>query len=323
MIVVTSVLVSVLFAAPAGNDVILPKGFVELFESCEYRRTAGKSQPELFRYRLFVPRNQTPGEEFPLLVWLHGAGENGSDNWRNLKWLDLILETPGYIEKYRFFILVVQCPQEGPGWSGGSGAGNSKSPGADDMLSVTYEILQKTLREQPVNKNRVYLSGVSSGGSASWEMALRYPEVFAAVVPMASGGGDVSRAARLVNIPVWAFHNEHDDHTSPDGDKQMVAAVENAGGNVLLTLVPSDGHDCWQETFLRRGVMTWMLDQRRGTWICWTPPGCKPWKWWHVFGVPGAFLALVAIGWCSERNRRRRRRAQVAVLAESERTHGA
>jgi hypothetical protein len=96
----------------------------------------------------------------------------------------------------------------------------------------------------------------------------------------------------------------------------MVAAVEQAGGNVHLTLLPGTEHDCWGAACGQYGIMAWMLEQRRGAWICWTPPGCRPWRWWHVLGVPGAFTLLVAAGWYSERRRRQRGRRPVANLSE-------
>jgi len=303
MVVITAIVANVLIAAAPGDQLIFPKGFVELFESCEYR-DEGQSPPRVFPYRLFVPRNQKPGEKHPLLLWLHGAGEAGSDNRKNLRWLDLVLDHPAHIEKYRFYILAVQYPEKDAG----------------DMPSVTYEILQKTLREQPVDEDRVYLSGVSSGGSGCWSMALRYPGVFAAVAPLASGAGDVSQAQTLVHLPIWVFHNVYDERASAADVEAMVAAIERAGGNVHVTLLEAGGHDCWQQAFVRYGLMAWMLDQRRGAWICWTPPGCRSWRWWHVFGVPGALALVVAAGWCSER-RRRRRLSKAAGRSKSEKAH--
>ena len=301
-----SVIASVLLLAPSPEDLIVPRSFADLLESCEYRYTGGQYQEELFRYRLFVPRDPKPQEKYPLLVWFHGYGEHGLDNQISLKYLNtVILKDLGHLEKYRFFILVVQCPPSNSNWFRSSGAGPAA---ADDMLSVTYAILQKTLGERPVDQDRVYLAGVSAGGGACWEMATRYPEVFTAVVPMSSGGGDVSRAAKLVDIPIWAFHNDFDKGTPPEGDARMVAAVKRAGGNAHLTLFPSGSHFCWDDAFHQCDAMAWMLGQRRDASLCWTPAGCRPWKWWHVFGVPGVFLALVGAGWYSERRRRMRQK---------------
>ena len=93
------------------------------------------------------------------------------------------------------------------------------------MLTVVAEILRKTIGDYSVDQDRVYLAGVSSGGNGCWEIAMRHPDLFAAVVPMGSGGGDLSRAANLVNIPIWAFHSLEDKSTPPVGTQQMAAAV--------------------------------------------------------------------------------------------------
>ena len=232
----------------AANPGILPNGFENLFEACEYRYTGGTHHDELHRYRLFVPRHLDPAERYPLLVWMHGTGENGTDNVSSLRWLDRVLEFPAQIERYRFFILVVQCPDTRRDWS-------PVVEGGDDMLAVTFAILQKSLAEQPIDPDRVYLSGVSSGATACWELAMRHPETFAAVVPMGSAGGDLSRVDRLVQIPIWVFHNFNDTKTPRRGDEETVAALQAAGGNTLLTCVSTPGHNCWKHAFLSYGIM--------------------------------------------------------------------
>jgi predicted peptidase len=186
----------------------------------------------------------------------------------------------------------------------------------DDMVAVPHAILRKTLQERPIDPACVYVSGVSAGSSAVWEMALRFPSVFAAVVPMASGGNAPFRAARLANIPVQVFHNRNDSGTSSTGDEEMVAALGRAGGNVHLTLgvkayadspEVSEGHDCWSTATRCHHIMDWMLEQRRGAWICWTPSGRRLWKWWHILGVSVAFLAIVGVALHSQRRQACRR----------------
>ena len=332
---ITLILASVLAAAPMRIPVVSEE-FANLFEAHEYvfpdhkgtgtfsalsrdkkgtvpfssdpaslgarnRDSPRKAGPKMSQspadhipYRRFVPRRLKPGERCPLLLWLHGAGEGGRDNNSNLKYLPLVLKDLQHLEKYRFFILVPQCPSATVVWT--------SSWGGTDMLSIAYDLLEKTMREQPVDPDRVYLLGVCSGGNGCWEMAIRHPGVFAAIVPIAPGLGDVSRAARLVNVPIWAFHCEG-DHS--EGTEEMVAAIQAAGGNIHLTLKPSKEHDCWSLALTVCDVTTWMLEQRRGQWICWRPPGIKPWRWWHILGVPLAFVSIVCLGWYSERRRRR------------------
>jgi predicted peptidase len=295
-------MVAVLLIAPAGEG---SPALQDVFEACEHRYYGGQYKSKLFRYRLFVPSNIQSGERYPLLVWLHGLGENGEDNTRSLGWLKLILDDLDHLYKYRYFILVVQCPPTNRTWfrsPRGVSEGNE-----DDMVAVTFDILQKTLAERPIDEDRVYLAGLSAGGAGCWEMAMRYPDVFAAVVPLASAGGDTSRASRLVNIPIWAFNNR-DDPVSPLARvKKTVVAVQAAGGNVYLTVFPKGGHDAWTEALRDHHAMDWMLAQRRRAWTCWTPPGTYPWKWRHVLAIPGLFLTTIWLGWRFERKRRLRK----------------
>ena len=107
------------------------------------------------------------------------------------------------------------------------------------MLTVTADILQKTMRECPIDTNRIYLAGLSAGGAGCWKMAMRYPDLFAAVIPMASDGGDSSRATKLANVPIWAFINDGERK----GVEDTVAVVKSADGIVHLTVMQAPGHD--------------------------------------------------------------------------------
>ena len=261
----------------------------------EYRYTGGRYHNQLFQYRLVAPSPLRSTERYPLLVWLHGFGRRGEDNKKQLAHLDLIFNSRADLRNRQFFILATQCPGENPQWFGSSKAEAAKGgQSPDDMLTVTVEILRKTMRDYPVDEDRIYLAGPSAGGTACWEMALRYPELFAAVAPMSSGGGTVSRAARLANVPVWAFHNRNDPAIPPRGVEEMIAAVKEAGGKAELTLFDAAEHNSWTAAFAN-GAMEWMLAQHRGT--SGAPPGYRPWRLWHVVTVPATLVIVVWLGW--------------------------
>lgn len=293
----TAILASLLWTANAEKLVVPPVStkFADLFEPREYRYTGGQYRRELFKYRLFVPHRLKSDERLPLLVWLHGGNEVGSNNTHNLTWLHLILKDRDKLEQYRFFILAVQSP-DSTEWFQDWAGHRSKANPADDMLTVTYEIMKKTLREQPVDPDRVYLAGVSSGGTACWEMALRYPEAFAAVVPLAAAGGDPARAADIKGIPVWAFHNRRDGGVPPCDDEDMVEAVNAAGGDAFLTIEEASGHDCWSAAFRKYDAMGWMLSQRRGE-PCSNPRGGSSHAKWYLFAITGIIGIAVSLHW--------------------------
>ena len=163
-----------------------------------------------------MPRDLGPTERYPLLVWpVFG-------DWLNT----LVLNDLDYIEKYRFFILVIGASHEG-----------------------FDEILREIVSKHPVDQNRVYVSGASRGGWVCWNIAMRYPELVAAVAPMGAPRADVSLTNKLVNIPIWAFHSRDETYIPRAGTEEMVAAIKSAGGNVYLTLLPSTSHDCWTTAF--------------------------------------------------------------------------
>jgi poly(3-hydroxybutyrate) depolymerase len=266
----------------------------KLFESREYRCAEGRFTGRSVKYGLFAPRSAKPQERFPLLVWMHGYG----DNARPLRWIDKMLDDPDHAEKYRFFVLVAECPTD-LAWFDQTGNAVAETKRPDDMLAVMTDLLRKMMGERAVDPDRVYLVGISYGATTSWEWAMRDPELFAAVVPLASGGSDESRAAKLARIPIWAFVNRGERK----GVEGMVAAVQAAGGNAYLTVADAPDHDAWSAP-LQGGILDWILAQRRGP-LCWTPPGREPWQWWHVLTMPATFLAILRLAWWMEQRRRR------------------
>jgi len=281
--------------------------FVALFTPLEFRYSQGEVQDELIRYRLFIPEQGTPTERMPLIVWLHGRGEAGAGNLNQLRWLDhLIFADPWDRRDYPFFVLAVNCAPDNPLWT------RTAEAQGFDMIDVVRAILDKTLQEYPIDRQRVYLSGVSSGGAGCWEFARRYPEYFAAVAPLASGGG-TQNMEKLVDIPIWAFHCSR-DQPSIEGARRTVEALKRAGGNVHLTEVDSASHDAWNPAFNDYHLLDWLLLQRRGELS--PPPGTvslstrleiltKGWKWWQVLVQIGIPVLIVAAGWQAVRARRR------------------
>ena len=162
-------------------------GFLTLYKPMEYREAGGKYEDHVFHYRLLDPRTEESGRKLPLLVWLHGLGEAGDDNVSQLHYLDTIVTpAPWKAGEVPFFVLAVQCPRD-ESWD------SDDQPASDDMLSVLSQILDRTLDDFPIDRDRVYLSGVSAGGGGCWRFAARRPDYFAAVAPLSDGGVNLKR----------------------------------------------------------------------------------------------------------------------------------
>jgi predicted peptidase len=195
-------------------------------------------------YLLYVPENFGKDDRrWPLMIFLHGSGERGSD-------LDRVTVNgpPKIARDQKDFPFILASPQlpDGDAWSS----------------DVIRGLLQELFERLPVDSDRVYLTGLSLGGMATWDIACDMPGRFAAIVPVC-GFGDADRACRLKNVPVWAFHGAKDPVVPVGADKEMVDAVRGCGGNVEFTIYPDAGHDCWTQTYANPELYRWLLQHRR------------------------------------------------------------
>jgi poly(3-hydroxybutyrate) depolymerase len=229
-----------------------------LFDDRTDTITLANGEARDVRYRLFVPQGAVDSKEqkWPLLVWLHGYTQSGDDNRGNLVWLELIFEKLTDPKKFPCFIVATQCPKDHPQWTG--------NPIDSDPVAILKRVTDHVVNEFAIDRERIYVSGVSSGGSGAWAMMLRHPDFFAAGAPLASGGVQSSDMRRIAHIPIWSFHVRDDLGTPVTGVRNTVARLKAVGGNVYLTETPGHGHDCWTMAFRQFGVMDWLLAQRQG-----------------------------------------------------------
>ena len=210
-------------------------------------QTTGAIEVEIRRtiklgYLLFVPE-KAKKEKMPLLVFLHGAGERGSDLER-LK----VHGPPKIVEKkkdFPFIVLSPQCPRRG-WWD------------ADAIV----KLVDKIAAEQPVDTSRIYLTGLSMGGYGTWAVAAKHPGVFAAIAPIC-GGGDPDTVVKMKNLPIWVFHGSQDKAVPIERSRRMVEALKAAGNDVKFTVYPDAGHDSWTETYDNPKLYEWFLAHRR------------------------------------------------------------
>lgn len=194
-------------------------------------------------YLLYLPPGYDTSRKWPLVVFLHGAGERGQD-------LERVRHTglPRMVDegqKPGFILASPQCPAEAS-WA------------PESIVALIDQIGQL----YAVDQDRVYLTGFSMGGFGTWTTACYAPDRFAAIIPVA-GGGDVQHASRLVNTPAWAFHGDRDNVVPIAANEAMVDAVRKCGGNVQFTVYPGRGHGVCEATYCDRRVLEWLLAQRR------------------------------------------------------------
>lgn len=228
-----------------------------------YRAARGRCAATPLRYRLLRPA-VAPIHRVPLLLFLHGAGERGDDNRAQLRYLPQWLSQPPLRARHPCVVVAPQVPLERI-WSTVHWTAGRRRYGAapTDELAAAYSLLVQILEDDPsVDPQRVYLTGISMGGYGAWEMAARWPERFAAVVPVC-GGGDVEQAARLVGLPLWAFHGAEDEVVPPVRSREMIAALVAAGGQPRYSELPGVGHDAWTPVYTGPdSVLPWLFSQR-------------------------------------------------------------
>jgi predicted peptidase len=216
-----------------------------------------------FRSQLLAPPAIEPGRRYPLVVFLHGAGERGRDNEKQLKYLPTWMTEPALRERHPCFLLAPQC-REDERWVDISWADKKSTPQGPpttDVLSV-IAALNAVIAAEPVDPGRIYLTGLSMGGYGTWDLAARQPERFAAILPIC-GGGDEATAPRLAKLPIWCFHGDADKVVPVERSRTMIAAVRAAGGDPKYSELPGVGHDSWTPAYRDPAVLDWLFAQAK------------------------------------------------------------
>ncbi len=201
--------------------------------------------------RYLPPDFQRKGRtKWPLILFLHGAGERG-DNLEKVK----VHGIPRLLEKQDlpFVTLAPQCPAD-HWWA--------------DYLPALDALLGETIDSLPIDPRRVYLTGLSMGGFGTWHLAVEYPQRFAAIAPICGGNawmyGIRERIDRIRDIPAWVFHGAKDRVVPPRESKAMVKALKQCGADVRFTLYPEAKHDSWTETYNNPELYAWFLSHTKG-----------------------------------------------------------
>lgn len=243
---------------------------IMLKESYEYT-DAETGERFTLPYRVYFPSNYNAADsaKYPMLFFLHGHGECGTENElqiRVLKKENRLLNM--VVEKDDCIVVAPQCPCNVKyewvpvehKWNTGS---RELTERPTVGLAAAMELLQKFLDSGKVDLARVYAAGISMGGYGTWELITRRPEVFAAAIPLC-GSGIPSMADKLVNIGIWAFHGESDGTVPAKGTKDMEEAIKAAGGTKMkATYFPGVGHECWGAAYATEGLIDWLFAQTK------------------------------------------------------------
>jgi predicted peptidase len=217
-----------------------------------------------FRYQVYVPSQYTAATRWPVILFLHGAGERGGDGLLQTE-VGLGSAVRRFPDRYPAIVVFPQAPRDSS-WTGTAG-------------TVAMAALDRTMREFRADPGRVYLAGLSMGGQGSWFLAYTHPERFAAAVvicgfaggqgpfrgfiPDDGGAPEPVIAKRISGIPLWVFHGDSDTVVPVEASRAMVEALRRAGAAVRYSELPGVGHNAWDAAFQSAELAAWLFAQRK------------------------------------------------------------
>jgi len=201
-------------------------------------------------YQLWGNAKLDGTKRYPIVIWMHGSGQSGTDNEAQMGGAPKIWLNEANQAKEACFMLAPQCPSADIGW---------KNEVADKLIALIADLTEHL----PIDESRIYLTGSSMGGFGTFGIAAKYPQVFAACVPLC-GGGDVKQAEVLKSIPFWVFHGDKDDMVPVDRSRAIVAAVKAAGGELMkYSELAGEGHGITGLVYPKPELHEWLFAQKK------------------------------------------------------------
>ncbi len=200
------------------------------------------------KYVLFVPHDTTGDKAYPLILFLHGAGETGTDGKKQAA----VGLGPAIKAQEKTFPFIAVFPQsQDRTWNADS----------DDGLRA-MRILGEVRKEYKVDPKRVYLTGLSMGGGGTWSLAVKHPDQWAAIAPICGVNGYRKQAGKIKDIPCWCFHGDADKAVNVGYSRRMVEALKTAGGKPKYTEYPGVEHNSWDKAYGTKELFDWLLEQK-------------------------------------------------------------
>ncbi len=219
----------------------------------------------VLHYRLYVPDDYSAEKEYPLVLFLHGAGERGTNNFsqiNNVGIINRIINSD--TADFDCIIVAPQCATNNQWvdtpWAYGSYVQDNIP--ISKYMKATKSLISHIESIYSVDSKRLYVTGLSMGGYGSWDIITRYPDMFAAAIPIC-GAGDPSKAELIKDVAIWAFHGSDDNVVPVEGTRQMVDALEEHDGNIQYTEYPGVDHGSWGLAYAEDNLLTWLFAQEQ------------------------------------------------------------
>ena len=251
-IVSTAAIATIAFAAFAAPARIAERTVAKTFSGADGME---------FRYR-WAEKLPDDGSKVPLVIFLHGAGERGTNNVAQLR--HGVEELLNWLDRHeKGYRLVAGQVPSGKRWVevDWSAKGHAMPQEPSETMALELALIDRLLSDQRTDARRVYVTGISMGGYGTWDIICRRPQLFAAAMPIC-GGGDTAQAAKIAKVPIWVFHGSADRAVPVSRSRNMVSALWAAGSNAHYREYPDAGHNVWTRTYRDDEVLKWFFSQR-------------------------------------------------------------
>ena len=227
-----------------------------------YEKESFVYENDTLNYRILKPLNYNPNKQYPVHLFLHGSGERGNDNSSQLTHGGMLFLKKENREKYNSWVIFPQCSKNDR-WPSLSTDQwnktiNNKITKPNKSLGLVIKLMDEFIEKKQVDKQRIYVSGLSMGGMGTFEILFRRPNMFAAATPICGNG--IPQLAKLYadKVPLWIFHGSDDNVVSPKYSLTMAKAIIEAGGSPKMTLYENTGHGSWNNAFAEKNFLSWI-----------------------------------------------------------------
>ena len=217
---------------------------------------------DTLNYRILKPLNYDPNNQYPVHLFLHGSGERGNDNFSQLTHGGKLFLTKESRERYNSWVIFPQCSKNDRWPSLESDQWNeilkNKISQPNKSLGLVIKLMDKFIEQKQVDKQKIYVSGLSMGGMGTFEILIRRPNMFAAATPICGNGITQLASIYAEKVPLWIFHGSDDSVISPNHSLKMAKAIIEAGGSPKVTLYENTDHDSWSNAFAEKDFLKWI-----------------------------------------------------------------
>ncbi|WP_445731337.1 carboxylesterase family protein [Mariniflexile sp.] len=236
-----------------------------------YKEAFFVKQGDTLKYRILFPKNFSESKQYPLILFLHGAGERGNDNKTQLVHGSKLFANEKNRDSFPAIVIFPQSPKEGY-WSnvkvdrskkGLEKYKYKKAGKPTKSMKLVLSLMEDITSKSYINKNQIYVGGLSMGGMGTFDILKFKPNLFAAAFPISGGGNPKSVTKYADKVSLWVFHGGNDDVVHPYFSLSMVTALQKKGADVKLTYFENDNHNSWDSAFAEPQLLIWLFSKSK------------------------------------------------------------